>query len=183
MVEVSIRWSSKFKRSHADIVKSLVIDTESLIRVFNKLMDRQSSIVRLNDSVGNLRGRDDGESSHHSVGELLTDLGNQESTHTSTRATTEGVGDLETLEAVTSLSLTSDDIKDLINELSTLSVVTLSPIVTSAGLTENEVVWAEKLTKRARTDSIHGTRLKVNKDSSGDIFIPSGFIEVYVHPL
>jgi hypothetical protein len=47
------------------------------------------------------------------------------------------VGDLETLETVNSLGLSSDNIEDRINELGTFSVMTLGPIVTSTALTKN----------------------------------------------
>jgi hypothetical protein len=47
------------------------------------------------------------------------------------------VGDLETLETVGSLGLSSNNIKDSIDKLGTLSVMTLGPIVTSTALTED----------------------------------------------
>jgi hypothetical protein len=47
------------------------------------------------------------------------------------------VGDLETLETVNSLGLSSDNIEDRIDELGTFSVMTLGPIVTSTTLTED----------------------------------------------
>ena len=66
-----------------------------------------------------LGGRDDGEGAHHSVRVLFTDLRDQECTHTGTGTTTEGVGDLETLETVGVLSLPSDHIEDRVDELGT----------------------------------------------------------------
>jgi hypothetical protein len=93
------------------------------------------------------------------------------------------VGDLETLEAVTALSLTTNDIKNLVDKLSTLSVMSLCPVVTSAGLTEDEVVGAEELTERTSADSIHGTRLQINEDSTGNILVTRGLVEVDVHAL
>jgi len=65
------------------------------------------------------------------------------------------VGDLETLEAVTAFSFLSNDIEDGVDQLSTLSVVTLSPVVTGTTLTEDEVVWSEKLTEWASSDGVH----------------------------
>jgi hypothetical protein len=92
-------------------------------------MNGKGGIVWLNDSIGHLGGRDDGERGHHPVGELLADLRDQQRTHTRTGTTTERVGDLETLKAVAALGFASDDIEDLVNELSALSVVTLGPVV------------------------------------------------------
>jgi hypothetical protein len=62
------------------------------------------------------------------------------------------VGDLETLEAVAALSFLSNDIEDGVDQLSTLGVVALSPVVTGSTLTEDEVVWSEKLTEGASSD-------------------------------
>ncbi len=64
-----------------------------------------------------LWGRDDGEGTHHPVGVLLSDLGDEEGTHACTGTTAEGVSNLETLEAVGRLSLTADDIEDGVDEL------------------------------------------------------------------
>ena len=47
MVEVTICRSLKLKRTGADIVQSLIVDTESLIRVLNELVDRKGGIVWL----------------------------------------------------------------------------------------------------------------------------------------
>ena len=71
----------------------------------------------------NLGGGDDGVCAHHAIGEILADLRDQERTHTGTSTTTERVGDLEALKALTCLSLLADDIEDLVDELSTLGVV------------------------------------------------------------
>jgi hypothetical protein len=68
------------------------------------------------------------------------------------------VSDLETLEAVASFSFFSDDIEYGVDEFSTFSVVTLGPVVTSSGLTENEVVWSEELSEWSGSDGIHGSR-------------------------
>jgi hypothetical protein len=64
-----------------------------------------------------------GERAHHTVGVLLTDLRDQECAHTRASATTERVGNLESLKAVTSFCLLSDDIEYGVDELSTLSIV------------------------------------------------------------
>lgn len=84
------------------------------------------------------------------------------------------MGKLESLKALTSFGLLSDDLQNLFDELSTchvsmryggvltLGVVTLGPVVTSTALSEDEVVWAMKFAKRTSTDGIHGTRLEVD---------------------
>lgn len=142
--------------------------------MLNELVNGESGVVRLNDSVGDLGGGNNGESGHHAVGELLADLGDEEGTHTSTGTTTEGVGDLEALEAVAALRLTADDINDLVDQLGTLSVMTLGPVVSSAGLAEDEVVGTEELTEGTSTDGIHGAGLEIDEDGTGHILVAGG---------
>jgi len=183
VVQVAVGGLGELEGTHADIVESLVIDTEGLVGVLNKLVDGEGGVVRLNNGVGDLGGGNDGEGGHHTVGELLADLGDQKCTHTGTGTTTQGVGDLETLEAVTALGLTADDIENLVNKLGTLGVVTLSPVVTSTGLTEDEVVGAEKLAERTGADSVHGTRLQIDENGTGNVLVTAGMVEVDVHTL
>jgi hypothetical protein len=84
------------------------------------------------------------------------------------------VGDLETLEAVAALGLATDNVEDLVDELGTLSVVTLGPVVASTGLTEDEVVGAEELAERTGADSVHGTGLQIDEDGTGNVLVAGG---------
>jgi len=93
------------------------------------------------------------------------------------------MGDLETLEAVAALSFAADNIENLVDQLGTLSVVTLCPVITSTRLTENEVVRAEELSERSGTDSVHGTRLQVDEDGTGDELTAGSLVEIDVHAL
>jgi hypothetical protein len=90
------------------------------------------------------------------------------------------VGDLIALEAIATFSFLSNDVEDGVNEFSTLGVMALSPVVTGTRLSEDEVVWAEKLTEGASTDGVHGTWLKIHKDGSWDIAATGGFVEINV---
>jgi hypothetical protein len=93
------------------------------------------------------------------------------------------VGDLESLEAIATFGFLSDDIEDGVNEFSTFSVMTLGPVVTSTGLTKDEVVWAEELTEGTSTDSVHGTWFEIDEDSARDELVARRLIEVDVHAL
>jgi hypothetical protein len=84
------------------------------------------------------------------------------------------VGDLEALKAVAALSFATNDIENLIDKLGTLSVMTLCPVVTSTGLAEDEVIWAEELTEWASADGVHGTWLEIDEDSAGDKLVARG---------
>ena len=183
MVEISVSGGGELEGSEADIVESFVVNDHALVGVFDQLMDGESSVVGLNDSVGHLGRGDDGEGLHDSVGILLSDLGDEEGSHTRAGSTTEGVGDLEALEAVATFSFLSGNIEDGVDELSTFGVVALSPVVTSTGLSEDEVVGSEELTEGSSSDGVHGSGFEIHKDSSGDVSSSGGLIVVDVDSL
>jgi hypothetical protein len=54
VVQVTVGRSVELQGSETDIVKSLVIDTEGLVRVLDKLVDGEGSVVWLNDGVRDL---------------------------------------------------------------------------------------------------------------------------------
>jgi len=183
VVKITIGGGGELEGTEANIVQCLVIDDLDLIGVLNKLVDGKGGVVGLNDGIGHLGGREDGEGLHDTVGILLTNLGDKEGTHTGTGTTTEGVGDLEALEAIAALSLLADDIENGVDQLSTLSVVTLSPVVTGTALAENEVIGAEKLTERTSADRVHGTRLQIHKDGAGNIATTGGLVVEHIDAL
>jgi hypothetical protein len=183
MVKITIGWGGELEGSEADIVEGFVINAHNLIGVLDKLMDGEGGIVWLNDGIGHLGGWHDGESGHDSVWVLFSDLGDEEGSHTGSSTTTEGVGDLETLEAIATFGFLSDDIEDGVDELGTLGVVTLGPVVTSTGLTENEVVWSEELSEWTGSDGVHGSWLKIHEDGSWDVSSTGGFVVVDVDSL
>ena len=112
MVKITIGWGGELEGSEADIIKGFVINAHNLIGVFDKLMDREGSVVWLNNGIGDLWGWHDGESDHHSVWVFFSDLGDEEGSHTRSSTTSEGVGNLETLKAIATFSFLSDDIED-----------------------------------------------------------------------
>jgi hypothetical protein len=114
VIQVSVGGGGELQGSEADIIQGLVINTESLVTVFNKLMDREGSIVRLDNGIGYLWRGHDRESAHHSVWVLFTDLGDQKRSHSGSSSSTKRVGDLESLEAVTGLSLLTYNIEHAI---------------------------------------------------------------------
>merc|ERR1712193_241311 len=140
MVEVTVGGGGELEGTEADIVQGLVVKAHALIGVLHKLVDGEGGVVRLDNSVGHLGGWHHGEGEHHTVGVLLADLGDEESSHTCTSTATEGVAELEALEAIARLGLLTHNIEDGVDKLGTLSVVTLGPIVTGTSLAEDEIV-------------------------------------------
>jgi len=93
------------------------------------------------------------------------------------------VGQLESLETIASLGLLSHNIEHGVHELSSLGVVALGPVVTSTGLSENEVVGSEDLSEGSRSDGVHGSWLQIDQDGSGDVLATGGLIVVHVDSL
>ena len=54
MVKISIGWGGELKGSEADVIESLVVNAEGLVRVLDELVDREGSVVGLNDGVRDL---------------------------------------------------------------------------------------------------------------------------------
>jgi hypothetical protein len=183
VVEITVGGGGELEGSEADVVKGFVVNDHALIGVLNELMDGEGSVVRLDDGVGHLGGGNDGEGLHNSVRVFLSHLRDKEGTHAGAGTTTEGVGNLESLEAIAAFSLLSDDVENGVDKLSTFSVVTLSPVVTSTSLTEDEVVGSEELTEGACSNGVHGTRFQIHEDSSGNVSTTGSFVEVDVDSL
>lgn len=52
-----------------------------------------------------------------------------------------------------------------------MPLTALGPVVTSTTLSKDKVVGAEETTKRPRANRVHGTRLKIDKDRTGDVLV------------
>merc|ERR1711959_876235 len=122
MVEITVGGGGELEGSEADIIEGLVVNAHNLIGVLDELMDGEGGVVGLNDGIGHLGGGHDGEGAHHSVGVFFSDLGDEESSHSGSSATTEGVGDLETLEAIATFGFFTDNIEDGVDEFGTFGV-------------------------------------------------------------
>ena len=138
VVEVAVRWGGELERAEADVVECLVVDAVGLVRVLHQLVDGERGVVRLHHGVRDFGGRDDAEGVHDPVRVLLSDLGDEEGAHAGAGPAAEGVGELETLQAVAALGLLADRVEDRVHQFRSLCVVTLGPVVTGPTLT---CVW------------------------------------------
>merc|ERR1719271_433790 len=183
MVQITVSRRSELQSPEADIVQSLVVESEAEIRVLHELVHGERAVVRLNNSVAHLRARHNRVGRHDTVRVLLTDLADQQSPHAGARAASQGVGHLETLEAVATLGLLADNVQHRVNELGALRVVPLGPVVASASLPEDEVVRAEELTERASANRVHGARLQIHEDRTGHVAAAGRLVVVHVDAL
>ena len=90
------------------------------------------------------------------------------------------MGDLETLEVIETFCFFSNDIENKLYELSTLSVLTIGPVVTNTGLTEDEVVGSKDWTESFSSDEVYGSWHKVHEDSRWDISTTNGLVVMNV---
>jgi hypothetical protein len=183
MVKITVGWGGEFKGSEADIIKGFVINAHNLIGVFDKLMDREGSVIWLDNGIRDLWGWHDGESDHHSIWVFLSDLGDQKSSHTGSSSSTERVGNLETLKAIATFSFFSNDIKDGIDEFGTLGIMSFGPVVTGTGLSEDEVVWSEELSEWSSSDRVHCTWFEIHEDGSWNVSTTGSFVIINVDSL
>lgn len=70
------------------------------------------------------------------------------------------------MQAIAVLGLLSHDIKNRVDELRSLRVVALGPVVSGAGLPEDEVIRTEDLPVRPRSDAVHRPRLQIHQNRS-----------------
>ena len=117
----------------------------------------QRCVVWLHHRVRHLWWRNHRECFHDTVWVLFSHLGNQECSHACTSASTKGMAKLKSLKAITTFGLLANDIKHGVDQLSSLSVVTFSPVVSCSSLAEDKVVWTEQLAKRSGTNTVHSS--------------------------
>ena len=141
-------------------------------------MDWKGGIIWLNDGIWDLWWWHDWESGHDSVWIFFSDLWDEKGSHTRSSSTSKGVGDLETLKAIATFSFFSNNIKNWVNEFSSFSIMTFSPVVTSTSLSEDEVVWSEKLTEWSSSNWVHSSWLEIHKNGSWNVSTSGSFVEV-----
>ncbi len=167
----------------ADVVQSLVVDAVRLVGVLDELVHGERRVVGLDDGVGHLRRRHHRERVHDPVGVLLADLGDEEGSHPRPGATTQGMCELEALQTVTGLGLLAHHIENRVHELRAFRVVSLRPVVSSAALSEHEVVRAEDLSEGAGADGVHGAGFQIDEHGAGHVLAAGRLIVVDVDAL
>jgi len=66
--------SGEFQSPETDIIQGLVIENHTLVSILDKLMNRQSSIIRLNNCIRHLWRRKHRECQHHSIWVFFSNL-------------------------------------------------------------------------------------------------------------
>ena len=61
--------------------------------------------------------------------------------------------------------------------------MTLGPVVSSAGLAEDEVIWSEDLAEWSRADRVHCSGLQIDEDGSWNVLAAGSLIVVHIDAL
>jgi hypothetical protein len=180
VVKVTVGWGGQLQGTEANVVKGFVVQYHNFIGVFYQLMHGKGGVVWFYNGIRYLWRWENGKGHHDTVWVFLTYFRDQQSSHTGSRTTTKGVGHLETLQAIAGFCFFTYNVQNTIDQLSTFGVVAFGPVVTGTSLSENKVVWAEKLSEWTGTDGVHGSWFQVHKDGAGDVASTSGFVEVHI---
>ncbi len=183
VVQVPIGGGGELQGAEADVIEGLIVDAEGVISVLHQLVHRESGIVWLHHGVRHLRGWCNRVGVHDPVWIFLPALGDEEGAHARASAAPKGVGHLEALQAVAGLGLLPHDVQDVVDQLCSLRVVPLGPIVAGSALAKAEIVGAEDPPVGSCPDGVHGAGLQVDQDGPGDVLATRGLIVVDLDPL
>lgn len=111
VVQIAIRGRGELEGSEANVVQRLVVKGKALVGILDELVHGKRSIVRLDDRIRNLGRWNDRVGRHDAVGVLLSDLGDEESSHTGTGPSSHRMGELETLHAIATFCLLPHDVE------------------------------------------------------------------------
>ena len=183
VVKISVAGIGELESAEANVVESLVVESEALIGVLDKLVDGKSGIVGLDDRVGHLGRRNDTVGAHDTIRVLLADLGNKQSSHTGSSSSSHRVRNLEALKHVASFALLANDIHDRVDEFGSFGVMALGPVVSSSTLSKDKVIGAKETSVRSRANGVHGSRFEIRKNSTRHIASSLSLVEVHINAL
>lgn len=166
--KVSHRFGLKFLEQ-LTVVDGLVVDHEGAVGMLEGGVCSQDGVVRLNDGSRDLRGRVDGELELGLLAVVDGQALHQERGEAGASAATERVEDQETLEAGTLVGQFADAVQHEVDDLLADGVVATSIVVGSVFLAGDELLGVEQGAVGTGADFIDDGRLKIDKDSAGDV--------------
>ncbi|KVI07774.1 hypothetical protein Ccrd_013848 [Cynara cardunculus var. scolymus] len=144
-------WAGDFQSLETYVIKGLIVKDHTFVCVFNQLVHRECGVIGLNNGFRDLWRRENGECKHHPI------------------------------RRITILSLLTYNIKNGINQLRPFSVMPLSPITASTGLTEHKIIRPKDMAIGTTFDTIHGTRLKIHEDCTRDVSATGCLIVINIY--
>ena len=135
MIQIPVCWCLKFQGLETYVIQSLVINTESLVCVFDQLMKRQNRIIRFYYGIGHPRRRDHAEGVHYPVGVFFIDLCQQQRPHSWACPTSQRVGKLKPLQTLAVFGLPAYIVQYSVQQFCAFGVMAFCPVVSRATVT------------------------------------------------
>jgi hypothetical protein len=176
-VQVGVGWTFNVQVSAADIVDGFVINHEGTVGVFQSGVASQDRVVWLDNSGGNLWGWVDSEFQFGFLAVVNGETFHQKGSETRSSSSTERVEDQESLETSALIGQFSDAVKDQVNEFLTDGVVTTGVVVGGIFLSGDQLLWVEQLSVGSSSDFVNNSWLKVDEDTTWDVFAGTSFRE------
>ncbi|KYN43709.1 hypothetical protein ALC56_01971 [Trachymyrmex septentrionalis] len=144
----------------------------------SQLQSTEADII----DIGNFGRWYYGKGAHNSIWILFSYFRDEQSAHSRSGTTTQGVRELKSLQAVTVFGFLPHYIEHRVHQFSTLGVMTLGPVVAGPRLTKHKVVWSKYLSKGPGTHRVHCAGFEIYQNRTRYIFWTGGFIVINVDP-
>ena len=168
-VKIGVGGALDVEVTAADIIYGLVINHEGTVRVLQGGVRGQDTVVRLNDSGGDLRGGVHRELKLGLLSVVDGETLQKEGTESGTGTTTERVEDEESLETSAVVGQLADSVEDEVDNLLSDGVVTTGVVVSGIFLSGNQLLGVEELTVGSGSDLIDDGGLQVDEDGTGNV--------------
>lgn len=87
--------SRKLQGAETNVVECFVVQNHTFVSILDELMHRESGIIRFHDCIRNFWRWENGESKHHAIRVLLSDLGYEEGSHARASSSSQRMADLK----------------------------------------------------------------------------------------
>jgi hypothetical protein len=176
-VEVGVGGSLDVEVSSADVIDGFVIDHDSNIGVLEEGVGGEDGVVRLNDSGGNLRRREDGETKLGLLTVVDGESLEEERSEAGSSTSTDGVEHKEALETSALVGKLSDSVEAKVDNFLTNGVVTSGEVVGGVLLTGDELLRMEELSVGTGSNLIDDCWLEIEENTPWDVLASTGLRE------
>merc|ERR1719440_1741546 len=165
-VEVGVGRALDVEAATADVVQSLVVEHDSDVGVLQEGVGSQDSVVRLDHSGGDLRGRVDAEAELGLLAVVDGQALQEEGAEAGTGTSTDGVEHHEALEASALVCELAKAVESEVDDLLTDGVVAASVVVSCVLLAGDELLGVVELAVGTGADLVDHGRLEVEVDGA-----------------
>merc|ERR1719198_288885 len=161
-VEVRVRRALDVEVAAADVVEGLVVEGERHVRVLEERVRREHRVVGLDDGVGDLRRRVDGEAELGLAAVVDGEALEEQRAEARAGAAARAVEDEEALEARAVVRELADAVEHEVHDLLADGVVAARVVVSRVLLARDDLLRVEQLAVRARAHLVANGRLEVH---------------------